>query len=246
MIRRHAIALALPLVYAAAVLGATAVNRRDGRGPTVLTEREIVLGVRDDNRSVPELWLSWSEPAGPPGSWLPPATLAALGFDVSVDPAAGHAAHHYRRQLARRAYVAFEIDGPAWQAVLAERERAEGAGEAVPQDDLRRNGSRVVPVDSAVDAQTLTQRYPDPRTHLIARALIRVQRYERRPGAAPYVGGWLINVDPRRIQVPVELSRDLPVRQFNENQRDRFTVSLMYGRRWEPWVTAVSREGASR
>lgn len=243
--RAQAAALALPVLFAAVVLASAAANRRDARGPTILTEREVSLGFRSDDRSVPELWLSWSEPAGPFGAWLTRDALGALGFDVSVDAGDPQAEVHYARQLARRAFVAFEFDGPAWQAVLDDRARTEPPGAPLTADDFRRSGSRLVPVDVALDPAVLVRRYPDPQRHLITAAAIGVRRYET-AGGAPYVGSALIDVDPRRIQVPVDQAADLPPGRIDERERPRFRVSLMYGRRWEPWVADVSRGDASR
>jgi hypothetical protein len=242
----HIAALALPVVFALTVLASTAANGRAARGPTVLTDRDVLLSVRNDDRAIAEVFLGWSEPAGLPGAWVSPDSLRSLGFDVSVDPSDPGAATSDRRPLSRRAFVAFEIDGPAWRAILAER------GSPEPPPDIASGGARMsgptprlVPVDVDLDADVLAARYQNPQTHLIAAAVIAVRRFER-PGGAPYLGGVVLNLDPRRIQVPVEHSASLPVRRIIESPASAFTVSLMYGRRWEPWVVDVSRGETSR
>jgi hypothetical protein len=238
--RAYAVPFVLPVLFAAAVLAASAVNGRSARGPIVLTEREATLSPRSADRSVAEVWLGWTEPAGRSGEWLTRDALAALGFDVSVEAADARAESHYRRQLSRRAFAAFELNGPAWQAVLADRERLQRAGQPVPVEGLGGIGSRLVPVAVDRDAAVLALQYPDPRTHLITAATIRVVRFVV-PDGAPYVGGTLVNIDPRRIQIPSAHASNLPRREQGEDpQRRPYTISLMYGSRWEPWAAAVN------
>lgn len=244
--RLHIAAFALPVAFALAVLAATAANRSEGRGPTVLTDRDVLGGIRSDDKSIAEIFLGWSEPAGVPGVWIKPETLRSLGFDLSVDPSAPEAPIRYRRPLSRRAFVAFEIDGPAWQAVVAERGNpTPGPGLAPFSGGARLDGPRVVPVDVDLDADALAARYPNPQTHLIAAAVIGARRFEY-PGRGPYIGGVIMNLDPRRIQVSSDLASNLPMRRITDSQAFAYSVSLMYGRRWEPWVAEVSRGDPSR
>lgn len=232
------LALALPVVFALTVLGSSAANGRTGRGPTVLSEREAILSPRTSDRSVAEVWLSWTEPAGAPGSWMTRDMLERLGFDLSVDPSVGETADvHYRRQLSRRAFVAFELDGPAWRAVVADRERQ--ATEPAPGEGFERFGSRLVPVAVDPDVDVLAQRFPDPAMHLIVAATVRVMLF-RPMNEPPYIGGQLTGIDPQRIQVPATRASQLPRFGPGENPTNRsFRISLMYGARWEPWVEGV-------
>jgi hypothetical protein len=121
---------------------------------------------------------------------------------------------------------------------------AETAGERLPPGS-RPQGSRLVPVDVDRDSEVLARRYTDVRAHLITAAVIAVRRFER-SGGPPYVGVALLTVDPPRIQVPVEFASALPVRGPNGNEAMPFSLSVMFGRRWEPWVVAVSPGPTSR
>jgi hypothetical protein len=167
-----------------------------------------------------------------------PDLLRDLGFDVSVDPAAADAGEHYRRVLPRAAFVAFELAGPAWQALLAAREREAGPDGPPRPGDPRSTGSRLVPVDAAREAATLATRYPNARTHLIAAATIGMRRHTE-PGVEPYLAGWVMTVDPREMHVPRELAARLPPRDRRDEQPS-FTVEIDYGRRFEPWVVGVN------
>ena len=245
--RAYGVALALPAVFAALVMVTSAANGYRGRGPTILSEREVRVAPRTRDRSVAELWLEWTEPGGMPGAWITPASLAALGFDVSVEVSDPRADGHYRRQLSRRAFVAFELNGPAWEAAVADRAATapepppEPAGRNRILPDIRSYGSRLVPVAVDVDAAALAQRYSDARTHLITAGVVRIARFER-AGGLPYLGGMLANINPRRIQVPAAHAASLPVRSTVEGLAESgYTVSVMYGSRWEPWVVGIER-----
>lgn len=243
--RSFLVALALPLAFAAVALAARAGNASGGRGPIALSEREAIVSPRTEDRSVAEVWITWNQPAGRPGAWMTRDMLEAVGFDVDVDAADPGAETSYRRQLSRRAFVAFELDGPAWDAVVAEREAMQAPATAgVPRlpeqgiETMLASAPRLVPVDVARDAEALSQRYPDVRTHLIAAAVVRIARFED-PREAPYVGGMLVKIDPQRVQVPSELAAALPVRDPVTEPRGRYTVGLTYGARWEPRVVTV-------
>ena len=239
--RAMAAAFVLPIAFTALVLVSTMVNRREGRGPIVLSARELVLGERNDDQSIADVWLAWTEPAVRPGAWVTREALAAVGFDVSVDPLRSEAADFYRRQTSRRAFVAFELDGPSWRAVVAERERNEVAVTPDARDRLLATASRLVPVAIGPDAASLVAQYPDSRTHLIAAAVVGIQRLDA-VGGPVYLAGMLLNVDPQRIQVPAALAATLPQRRF-DGELEPFSVSLMYGSRWEPWIVSVERGG---
>jgi hypothetical protein len=94
------------------------------------------------------------------------------------------------------------------------------------------------------DAAALVKQFPDPRTHLIARAYVGIGRFQMSAETA-YVGGILASVEPRRIQVPPELAARLP-RQDRTRAMAPFNVSLMYGSRWEPWVANLTPAAASQ
>jgi hypothetical protein len=58
-------ALLLPLVITAVTLAAVAWNRSGGRGPIVLTEREVHATTPGDDNTTASLWLSWQAPRQP-------------------------------------------------------------------------------------------------------------------------------------------------------------------------------------
>ena len=54
----------------------------------------------------------------------------------------------------------------------------------------------------------------------------------------------VVNLDPVRINVPRELAARLPPWQATRDaaaSRRPFTVSVQYGRHWEPWVVEIGQ-----
>ena len=122
--------------------------------------------------------------------------------------------------MPRQAFIALELNGPAFRALPVERERE--------------RTSRLVAIDIDPDASVLAQRYPDARTHLISAGVVRV------PAGAPYAEGIILSLEPPRIHVPRELAVQLPRYDPREGRVPaRFDVEVRYGRNDEPWVTGV-------
>ena len=117
------------------------------------------------------------------------------------------------RALPRRGYVALELGGPAFDAL------------ELPPDVDRARVSRLVLVDAAVEARVLEQRYPNPRTHLIAAATLRP--LPGRPLAESLVEG----IEPTRLAVPREWASQLRV---------PYEVDVHYGPGFEPWITRIA------
>jgi hypothetical protein len=100
---------------------------------------------------------------------------------------------------------------------------------ALALDPARAEGSRLVVVDVDADAAVLERRYPNGRTHLITAGTARPD-------------GIVVNLDPVRINVPREMAAELPRWRATRDSRSHppFTMSLRYGRHWEPWVVEVA------
>ena len=233
MTRRSVLVLvALPMLYTVAALALVALNRSGGREPIELSSREASVSIRNDDDSAARLFLAWH--AGPleRDTWFGRDKLRELGFDVSLDPQAADAERHYRFALPRQAFVAFELDGPAWQAIQAESYPETPA----LREEFLRFASRLVPVDAARDAGTLAARYPDARTHLIAAAVVRLSRVAP-PMETPFLAGMVTTVDPGRIHVPRELASRIP--GPGSRAAPGYSVRLRYGSRWAPFVVGV-------
>ena len=215
MTRLLAVALLLPAVVTGVTLAGVAANRAGGREAIVLTERELYRWGPSEENTASRVWLAWQEPpheAGP----LPREKLAALGFDVSVDPSAPEAREHYARLLPKQMWAAFELAGPAFDALppLA-----------------REKGSRLVVVDASSEAGVLAGRYPDGARYLVCAAIVRAIWMP--PGKTAYVAGAIESVLPRELHVPRAFAPVLA--------GDHYRLSVKYGRRFEPWIVDASR-----
>jgi hypothetical protein len=220
----------LPILVTAVTLASAAWNRSAGRGPTMLTERELVRQSASDDNSGQSVWLQHQYAWGDEMAWLNAEKLASLGFDTSVDPRSPDAGPHYRRALRRVAYLALELDGPAWQAWASEYERnlRQWTPDADPKKQVA-DSSRLVPVDASLDAATLEARYPNPRTHLITRGAVRILVHTLKDAPARLSGS--VDLAPDSLYVPPDVARQL--------RSPRYRLSVRYGRRYEPWIAGV-------
>lgn len=196
--------------------------------------------------------------------WLDRDKLAALGFDVSEPSRARDLDRVRERQLPRDALVVLELDGPAYHtAVERARERAKEAAareaarrgkkkppttEITAVDLLKREetvNSRLFAVDVGLDAAALRTKYPDRARYAIVHGSVRA-RYHAERGAAGEWTGYIEGIDNGQINVPLEFRKAIgPVPQTHEWESPRqmgspFRATVAFGKRFEPWVTAVS------
>jgi Domain of unknown function (DUF4824) len=229
---------------------------RNRSGPAdaeiTLTERELPtsINLNDDDSGV-SLELRWLDPAGTfgvelPAAWIDLAALRELGFDTSVAPSGNSAIEFYQRQLARRAFVALEYDGPAWRAHAEriERENARRAGlfpQYAPANSLE-GMSHLVAVDASRDPMRLRSRYPDRGSVIIVPAVVGIAVQPALPAggnlARPAQLAGSIQEIPSSIHVPRPFSdgfRRLP----KDRSKVRYRVHLRYGASYEPWIAGV-------
>ncbi|MGH8642513.1 MAG: DUF4824 family protein [Burkholderiales bacterium] len=198
--------------------------------------------------------------------WLDEAKLAALGFDVSKQPDARRESRRYARLLPKEALIVLELDGPATRAALQrarERLAKETAKEAaetgktdrrsqvkLAAESLKReetSSSRLFAVDAGTDVAALRAKYPDRGRYAIVRGKVRAyppaasgRAQERR------WRGYIESIDTPRVNVPLEFRRQAGMalraipRAGPTDPGPRYEVTVAFGQRLEPWVTAVS------
>jgi hypothetical protein len=169
-------------------------------------------------------------------SWLDRRKLEGLGFDYARamrDP--------LHPPLPRPAFVALEYDGPAWQKWL---NSAQQAGLGVTHYELPSRLellSRLIPIDAAKSPETLLRKYPDRGKYLIVRGLVQLSATTRQGQLQllPSISQLL----PDTIHVPAPLSDGLANLPIVPNASPRYTLTLSYGRHFEPWlVTSASSQ----
>ncbi len=165
-------------------------------------------------------------------NWLTEARLRSLGFALDVAPGAPEAERTYTRMLPTIAWVALELNGPAWREI--ERRLA------LQPDALQRHGSvpeasRLVPVDASLDADTLLARYP--AGHLVLRASIELA-FVPPANKGPLVYGRIRQLIPSQVSVSRGW-RDQLLRHAAAAPV-RYDVELALGRLGIPYVTGIS------
>lgn len=198
--------------------------------------------------------------------WLDETKLAALGFDVSKQPDARRESRRYARMLPKEALIVLELDGPATQAAL-QRARArlarETAKEAAEKDKAERRSqvklaadalkreetstSRLFAVDAGTDAAALRAKYPDRGRYAIVRGKVRA--YPPAPSGRAQEQRWrgyIESIDTPRVNVPLEFRRQAGMalraipRAGPTDPGPRYEVTVAFGKRLEPWVTALA------
>jgi len=266
--RRWGVVVGLALVVAsnAVVLAGAAWNRSGMPAATlVLTEREATLPWRrvDDDTGL-SLGLTlggadwWDDDFTP---WLDRTKLAELGFDVSVAPDDRDAWNFYRGTLPRTVFVALEYDGDAWARWLVRQDerlaeiarrldagiekRADLEAEQERLEDERRSHSHLFAVDAARDAATLRQRYPDRTRYASVRAVVRLHRRDQQGERPARLLGRIERLLVARVHVPLALRPELDAAAAEEQAERRYTATIAFGRRHEPWLIATRRRVAA-
>ena len=269
--------VALIVVTNAVVLAGVAYNRSGEPESTLqLTERELNLHnwswPENENSSI-DLNLSWRVAHDESDefaeyrswyrglSWLEPAELQELGFDVEADLETKEGAERVRRQPSRRAWVVLEYDGPAYQASLAHARKRLERAEALAQTNAgqrefetrliaARNAlqseetfaTRLFIVDVGRDEEALRKQYPDRQRYAIANgrlsAMIEGEVGQKRLAVQ------VAEVDVNAIRVP-HAYRSLvepyaQSREYGVNRAPRFAATVNFGRRFEPWIVDLA------
>lgn len=259
--------VALILATNAFVLSGVAYNRTgEPEAVVTLTEREANLSYGTEENSGLALQLLWQQDRPwlerDPG-WFNQAKLESLGFDCSVPLTDISAEQYYRKALPRMAYVVLEYDGKSWDDWFA-KEKARLLSASPKRrnikeelESLGKRDSRLVAIDVGNDAAHLRGLYPDRTRFLIAPAEVHLVFMsevvgEARKYSKPFIYGH-VSLLNQETHVPVEFSSWLDqirkaeqksgsgtVRR-NERMKEgpRYSVTLQYGRRYEPWVVDI-------
>jgi hypothetical protein len=261
-------AIAILAVSNAFVLAHVALNRSgEPDAEMELTARELqYYGGRSDDSSV-VLMLRWTNtapeyPTGPPGQpagWFDAKKLEELGFDLSVPADSPKAQRFYENLRSREIFVALELEGPAWEAWLKDREpRMEtetSYSPQIPREERlsieRETTPRLVSVDVSLDAAALRRKYPDRKRVMILQALVRakLEPEQRASAEAPlrpaYLRGAITRLAIESINVPEPLSRSFEGQSYTPWTYDAkqikinpppYSVTLRVGSKYEPWV----------
>ena len=265
--------LLIAATNAVALIG-VAYNRSGTPDATlVLTERELNLpyrwGLDHDNSGI-SLNLQWRVlgaaqayghyAAYAPLEWLDKTRLAELGFDSARFEDTPEGRRHAGRIAAREVLLVLELDGPAYQTMLArtrewarrdlehaaidaragkpDKARADQARQAVDREE--RIASRLFVVDAGLNPAALRARYPDRSRYAFVRGRIKPTLVTRDGGSR--VSGYIEDVEVSWVNVPRGLHAVLALLRAASapGTAPRYAVTVAFGRRFEPWALAVA------
>jgi hypothetical protein len=233
MRRNGLLAAAAVIIFTNAVVLLEVSRNRAGRPVETiqLTERELPLGFQTNEDTGVSVHLNWRrlDYIGDDYSWLDRAKLQELGFKLST--AVPEPLHP---PLPRPAFIALEYQGPVWDKLM---KSAQSKPDAHPEIL-----SRLIPVDAATTAEPLLRKYPNREGYLIVKGLVQLSAINRHGQLElrPFISEIL----PDSIHVSLPLSN--PLRRFVgffNPEHPRYTLTLSYGRSFEPWIVGVGEPG---
>lgn len=222
-----------------------------------LALRWRVLDRQPDRRGAPAYYYSGIEPA-----WLDENKLRDLGFDVSKPLSAPDSILYYEKSLSKEVLLVLEYDGPAYQSMLeraGEHARSEAALAAANsgKEELKRRAdaakadfyleerinSRLFVVDAGLDGAALRAHYPDRSRYAIVRGQVRP--IVAGADTKRHLAGYITNLSIETVHVPFAYRGVFEpllktARQEQNRSGPRYEFSLAFGKRLEPWITAVS------
>ncbi|MDD4978365.1 MAG: DUF4824 family protein [Gallionella sp.] len=256
---------ALILLSNAVALSGVAYNRSEPiESQLTLTQRELQHSYRNtkDNSGI-TLNLNWrvaqikhEEYAvgrwGMP-SWLDQAKLIELGFDVNTLAASDEYRSRYKEALPREALLVLELSDAAYQQTLqqakedmelAQRLLAENPSEEFKRRskyaeekyaDEQQTSSRLFVIDAGLNLEVLRAKYTDRKRYAIVHGLIRPSVTHDK-GVSKF-GGYISELHADAVNVP------LAYRSVFENDAP-YDVTVAFGKRLEPWITAATKHPA--
>jgi hypothetical protein len=238
-----------------AMLASVRANRAGNSDVLMMTEREVSRQFDDSDRDSALRLVLRHEDALDWRRVRERETLPALGLTCER-PTTERPGAWRRCGLARRVFVALEYDGPAWQAIAAERMRErDEALEKVRQGDASaqsradyldasaKYGTRLVLIDASLDAEALRRAHPDRRVMILpgtARAWLTED--ESSPSRQAMTG--IVSILTTELLVPMENRAAVPPQSGSDYGRPisgpRYAVAIRIGRHHEPWIESVA------
>lgn len=197
-------------------------------------------------------------------AWLDQAKLATLGFDVSKFENAPEGRSHYARLLPKEVLLVLELDGPTYQTALERarrylqkqelllatnegkkefERRVKNAKLQLEREELQ--NSRLFVVDAGTELDALRTKYPDRARYAIVRGEVQPRLITNKIGSR--LSGYISNLSINLINVPLDYQQVFePIlkssRRSQPHPTSPYVVSVAFGKRLEPWITAASEK----
>jgi Domain of unknown function (DUF4824) len=263
--------ISIILVTNALALGGAANNRSQApNSRLVLSERELVYNNYDQyHNSGVALRIDWnvlsSDMTGQfwktndgfdsynysrNAYWLDDKKLQTLGFDTSKPDFSKNNEYQFKALKNREVFLVLEQNGPSYQRYLAGIKAKMQHDLLLEKDEQRKkeitkqalsaqtNSSRLYAVDAGLDAVQLRKKYPDPTMYAIVKAVIAANWYEPTDGTLVLKAS-VYYLSVATIHVPKPY--DAVFTAEKSDAKAAYEVSLAYGQRYEPWITAAKR-----
>lgn len=233
----------------------------------VALQLDVRIASTDDD-SDPGRWATYGN-YNREASWLDEATLRALGFALPHADGVPPSSDHGRGPLPRHAWIALELDGPAYRRHLQQAEAwAAWVRSASDEDiaktlfttrptedeiaqrlgDARERDSRLYAIDADRDPDALRARHPDRSRVAIVSAKIRAYYGSVHPDQANRWRGSIDEIDVTQLHVSTRW-RSL-IDQFADQRDDhgnppRYTARIAWGKKHEPWIVDLQAQEAA-
>lgn len=195
--------------------------------------------------------------------WLDETKLIALGIDVESLRYPSDERRHRRWLPSKDVFLVLELDGPAYQQLLDQTRRyaaraadrvrnspddkqlqraAKAAEEALKGEE--RENSRLVVIDAGLNRETLRTAHTDRAHYAIVRGRIQPVAADRTHKPR----GHIVDLSVDEVNVPASFrgvigdARPLQQRE-PAGPVARYDVTVQFGQRLEPWITAASKTG---
>jgi hypothetical protein len=193
--------------------------------------------------------------------WLNAERLAALGFDVRDRLDAGTSRRY--RGSAREVWLALELDGPAHaRSVLRAKDFIAKAKQKLAEhpDDrehqqrvldaeqrlerVSNQWSRLIAIDADLDPEALRARHPDRQRIAIIHGRVRASwhyAHAQTTDKSEWRGHIeAVSIDSIHVPVAIRASFEPMLAERDAEHRNRYEVTVAYGRRKEPWIVEVN------
>jgi hypothetical protein len=182
--------------------------------------------------------------------WLNDKKLQALGFDISKPDFSKNDEYQFKALKNREVFLVLEQNGPSYQRYLAGIKAKMQHDLLLEKDEARKkeiieqalsmqtNSSRLYAVDAGVDAAQLRKKYPDQTMYAVVKAVIAANWYEPTDGKLVLKAS-IHYLSVANIHVPKPY--DTVFTAEKSDAKLAYEVSLAYGQRYEPWITAAKR-----
>jgi hypothetical protein len=199
-------------------------------------------------------------------AWLDEAKLRALGFDLPHADGEAPPSERWHRELPRSAFIALELDGPAYRRHLQQAEAWAAWVRSASDEDIaktlftprpseddittrlreaRDRDSRLYAIDADRDPAALRARHPDRARVAIVGAKIRAYYGSVQVGQPNRWRGSIDEIDVTYLHVSTRW-RSL-IDQFVERRDEhgnppRYTARIAWGRKHEPWIVDLQAQ----